>query len=332
MRIKLLLYVFLQLCAVAAIAAECSVCGKTVRGKYLKANDKIFCSQTCLDKTLPHCAECDKIIKGAYFSRDGKFYCSQECLSRTWPQCRGCGRHSASGAVFKGSEDMFFCSECVKLPHCFSCLMPAYMGSTLEDGRTICPVCMKSAVTDIEEANRIFEEVRGVMRDKLGISTNHNIRLRMVDLPAIQRRSPDYSHGIEMGLYVYDATVKTITTNKLPLLGGKPETTSYRTNESYTIFFLDHTPVEKLREVFAHELGHDWLQKFYPDIVTLKIKEGFCELCAYMVNELMGQARMNRRISNNPDEIYGGGFRLLYEQYEQGGWEGVRRFLRKNNS
>ncbi len=327
---KLFLVFSVFFCAVAARALNCAQCGRKIRGKYINVNGKAYCSRACYMKTLPKCADCGTLLKGRYYRRDGKAYCT-ECIKKYWPVCRGCGRHVRSGIVFKSTDDMFFCEDCARLPKCFSCLVPAYKGYKLEDGRYICRECAKTAVTNMDEAVKIFNDVRKKMGQRLGFSTNHRIKLRMVDVQAMQRRSPGYSHGIELGLFMFEAIVKTTVKNKFTLTGNRQETETFRENVSYSIFFLNNTPKKKLIEVFAHELGHDYMQEYYPDVLSVKFKEGFCELCAFLMNKVYGQPKMNRRIINNPDLTYGGGFRIMYGLYNEGGLNAVKRFLRKNS-
>jgi hypothetical protein len=329
--LKLFVILIAMSVSINALALNCVVCRKQIRGKYLLVNDKAYCSQKCLDSTIPVCAKCGKSLRKGYYKRGDQLYCA-DCISSTWPKCSGCGKASKSGTVFRSTRDMFFCPECSQLPKCFSCLVPAYRSKQLDDGRTICLECSKTSVHDMDEAEELFNTVRATMARAFNLDTNHRIHLRMIDLPAMQRRSPGYAHGIELGLFVYDATIKTVITNRLTLGGNKEEKTTYRENVSYTIFFLTETPRKKLIEVFAHELGHDFLQEYYPGIKSLKVKEGFCELCAYLANIEFGQPEMNTRIKHNPDPIYGGGFRMMYDLYQQDGLSMVRRFLRQNSN
>ena len=196
----------------------------------------------------------------------------------------------------------------------------------------ICPECNRDAGLTQEEIEALFREIRQKMRTELDIGTSHRIQLRMLDLPAMQRRSPDYAPGVELGLFVYDATINTVITTQPLILGGEREKTeTYRSNVSYSIYFLSHTPRRKLIEVFAHELGHDWMIENFPKVKSLEIREGFSEYCAWLANRLFGQEFMNRRIENNPDPIYGGGFRLIKKIGDEGGMSSIRRFLRKSN-
>lgn len=329
--VTILAFVFALFALLAEAAAlRCAVCGREIKGRYMVSDGKAYCSQTCFDKILPHCVACGKTIKGPYLTHDGKVYCSKNCLATIYPVCRGCGVKSAKGTLFKGEKDYFYCPTCAVLPKCFSCMLPAVGGKQLEDGRMLCRRCLPEAVWTMKDAEVIFLEVRSRMKDELNIGTRHRIQLRMVDLPSMQRRSPDYAPGTELGLFVYDATIKTVITPSL-IPGGKETTQTYRSDVSYTIFFLSGTPKSKLIEVFAHELGHDWMIANYPGVKSLKLREGFSEYCAWMTNRLFGQERMNRRIMDNPDPIYGEGFRTVYKVSQDDGLSSVRQFLHRNN-
>ena len=316
-----------------AATGECSYCHKKLGAKYLETADgRTFCSRKCYEQTLPHCKVCGKLLNGASIRSGKDYYCSQQCFETQLPVCRGCGRHAAHGVVFKaGGPDMFYCDTCAALPKCFSCMLPAIKGTALADGRVICARCKEESVWTQEEAERLFEAVRKVLREQFDLSTRHRIKLRLIDLPSMQRRSPDYSPGMEMGLFVFDATINTVQKDTLTLTGIKTETETYRSDVSYTIFGLTGTPRSKLIEVFAHELGHDWMQEYYPGVKALKIREGVAEYCSYVVNLQFKQGEMNLRMKNNPDPIYGDGFRLIYKVGgERGDFSAVRRFLRQN--
>jgi CRISPR/Cas system CSM-associated protein Csm2 small subunit len=93
--------------------------------------------------------------------------------------------------------------------------------------------------------------------------------------------------------------------------------------ESHTIYFLYGIPENKLREVAAHELAHDWMQAYYPEITDLKTKEGWAEYIASRVNILYGRAKMNLRMKQNRDLIYGGGYRMIKRVADQEGGDAL---------
>lgn len=314
-----------------AAAPQCVVCGKTIKGRYLVNDDKAYCSKSCLESTLPRCDVCGKTIEGPHFRKDNKYYCSKTCLETLFPACHSCGERSANGVLFKAENDYFYCASCAAKPKCFSCMLPAPHGRQLEDGRTICDECDKTAVWTLDDAEKIFKEVRDKMRTDLDIGTGHRIQLRMLDLPAMQRRAPGYAPGMEMGLFVYDATINTIITSQPLSIGEKEKTETFRSNVSYSIYFLSGTPKRKLIEVLAHELSHDWMIENFPQVKSLKIREGFSEYCAWRANILFGQPSMNRRITENTDDIYGNGFKLIKNADDEDGMSAIRRLLRKSN-
>ena len=78
-------------------------------------------------------------------------------------------------------------------------------------------------------------------------------------------------------------------------------------------------------EVMAHELLHCWMfeRGIYP---PLDLCEGFCELGAYLfLNHINRPNALFRAqcIMQNPDPIYGDGFRTVNNAYLVGGWAGA---------
>ncbi|MDD3119270.1 MAG: hypothetical protein PHQ27_08840 [Victivallales bacterium] len=314
-------------------AAVCDYCRRPLRGNYLETSDgHRYCSRKCYEQTLPHCKVCGKLITGTAIRSGNDFYCSRKCFESQLPVCHGCGRHAAKGKIFKScGRQFFYCESCAALPLCFACMLPAVGGSRLEDGRFICSECRATAVWTPQEAEKVLTAVRQVLRQQFGIGTDHRIELQLVDLPTLNRLSHNNSPGMELGLFVYNATINTIEKRRLTLTGIKTETSTYRSDVTYTIYCLSGTPRHKLVEVLAHELGHDWMQEYYPGVGETKIREGLAEYCAYLVNLHYGRREMNLRLSNNSDAIYGDGFRLIYRiGGDRGDWAAVRRFLSRN--
>lgn len=327
------LLVFLSLLLVFQLAAEtlrCSVCGKKIQGKYLKADGKIFCSQKCFEQTKPVCAACGKrCLQGAYKKND-KFYCSRQCLETTLPKCALCGKPFQRGIVIKTPEgDKVYCEHCGALPKCFVCSLPAASGIYLEDGRFLGENCRKTALFSEAEATELFEAIRAKTGKDLNWSTPHRIHLRLVDLNTLQKASDNYEPGMEMGLYKYTYTIKTKTETSYSLLKGRQENTEVeKTNDRYSILALTGLPKWKFIEVCAHELGHDWMQARYPKIRDLKIKEGWAEYFASRVNEIYGQESLNKRMETNTSTVYGDGYRFIRDYVKEHGMDGLMQYFR----
>ena len=316
---------------ITAAAMRCSICNKKIRGKYLKSNGKVFCSQKCYSKTRPVCAACKKrCMKGSY-KKDGKFYCSKACLETSFPKCALCGKHFKSGVMVKSlTGDKVYCKECGALPKCFACGLPAAEGKKFSDGRFICSECDKSAIYSLDEAENLFKQVRTVMGKKLKWETKHRIHFRLVDLDTLKKASSNFEPGMEMGLFKHNYTINTRTETKYSLFKGKEEKTQkFTSNNRYSIMLLTGLPKQKFIEVCAHELGHDWMEEYYPKIKSLKIKEGWAEYVASRVNALYGQSFMNKRMDMNPNKVYGEGYRFVRDYVKKHGLSGLFQYFRK---
>ena len=100
---------------IVAQALSCSVCGREIRGQYLRSEGRILCSPECWEKILPRCSLCDAPLAGRYV----KFV--------------------------TGGRERLYCLKCSELPRCFSCDLPTN-GASLPDGRKLCPECAATAV------------------------------------------------------------------------------------------------------------------------------------------------------------------------------------------
>lgn len=318
---------------------KCLQCGKNIKSgdRYLRANDgKIFCGKQCyaryFERAFPRCAICRRIVTKGYSSKDGKkSYCSMECLKKTWPKCSLCGTPAASGIMIGGSDGKFFCPQCAAKPKCFCCDLPGNC-SKLTDGRDICAKCAETAVMDMDAALPVINDVRKTMRDRFNLYTEHDIKFKLIDIDKLKKLTPVEHTGMELGLYHYQETIEE-TVLKGTSIWGKviSKTKDRKREESYIIFLLYGMSKQKLIEVTAHELGHDWMQEFYPNIREFKIKEGWAEYVAFLVNEAYGQKYMNSRINDNPDYTYGDGFRMIRDIVEKDGMNGLENLFDEQN-
>ncbi len=272
-----------------ASALDCSQCGRAVQGKYLTANGKNFCSETCYEQTLPKCALC--------------------------------GRPFREGIQIAEYPDKVYCKECGAKPTCFNCRLPNDC-EKLDDGRHICRTCKADAIFDQARAQEIFDQVRERMRNDLDLGTDRKIHFYLIGLPELEKRSPgETPPGGELGLYHYSFTEVTTTEKKYPW--SKSRDSVKITNERFAIYALYGLTRARLIEVCAHELAHDWMQKNYPRIRDLKLREGFAEYVATRVNTLYGNGFLNTRIEKNPDPVYGGGYREIAAYVRLHGFNGL---------
>ena len=279
------------------------------------------------------CEKCGQIITpGSNYIKDSDniIYCSDVCFRSSLPACSSCGEKTAEAIVVRGTTERIFCSRCASKPRCFCCTMPADC-SKLADGRFICRECAKTAVTSDDRMRELAREVRTLMEEKLGVKTGHAINFKLVDLNTLGQKSQMENGATEFGTYLYEELTETTITTTKGFMGkvigrNKDE----KVTKVHTIYLLSSTPTDKLVEVIAHELAHDWQQENYPNIQNLKVQEGFAEYVASMINTLYGRDFMNKRIQENPSEIYGDGYKMVRNIAGKGS-VALRDFLEQYN-
>ena len=274
------------------------------------------------------CSQCRKQIRPGqgYVMSHGKVYCSRKCYIQTLPECTICRRRSFHGGIYAMDHSFFACPDCMKLPRCFACQIPVRDGAALSCGRVICPVCARTSVSDLRQAQMIFDEVRNTMRFSLGIVTKHPIRFALTDPETLHRLSGGRSgQMVEQGLFRYNVDVERVAVRNF--FGRKVGEKVYKKNEMIEIFVLDYLPRIRMEYVMAHELAHDWMTAFYPGIREDWIKEGVAEYLAWRYNQYKKRNDLNRRLENNTDPVYGGGFRRIRDMVKKRGFQGLKEFL-----
>ncbi len=222
-----------------------------------------------------------------------------------------------------------YCKECAAKPHCFNCRLPNDCRQ-LDDGRNICENCFLDAVFDAGKAKAVFDQVRERMRKDLKLGTDRNIHFMLTSLPDLEKRSQsEGGNGQELGLYSYTFTEVTTTTKRFPW--SKSVDTVHRTNERFAIYALYGMTAERLIEICAHELAHDWMQKNYPQIRDLKIREGFAEYVSHSINHLYGHDHLNLRIEKSPDPVYGDGYRQIADYVQKNGFDALLNYFAELN-
>lgn len=218
---------------------------------------------------------------------------------------------------FRGSA--CFCPSCNQSAVCFSCLMP--LGSRqLPDGRWICDYCFDHALQDSKLQMNLFNSVKKLLKREFGMEFDHPVLLRTVDAKELsQYQVNNGSFGVEVGVYMYEATM---------IDKGKGEPDRYEfTNEKCSILVLDTLPAERLVEIYAHELTHDFLLHKYRGLADQVWVEGVCEYVSASMNVLLKKPEKNVRFIYNPDPVYGNGFRQVRDYVEQHSWAGLLKFL-----
>jgi hypothetical protein len=203
--------------------------------------------------------------------------------------------------------------------------------SKLKDGRIVCKKCSKFSIDTLPQAQKLMDQVRGVMKEKLSLSTNNKINLIVTDVNTLKKKAGHKGKGMELGLYYKEEVSKTSITTETDANGKEVVVDKkVKVTKTQSIYILYGISYRKAIEVMAHELGHDWMEHYYPGIDELKIKEGWAEYVASLVNSIYGQSNMNKRMQSNPDPNYGAGYRMIKKIMDEKGTEGLQAFFLKN--
>jgi hypothetical protein len=99
------------------------------------------------------------------------------------------------------------------------------------------------------------------------------------------------------------------------------------------ISILSGLPKTLFRGVVAHELGHVWLKMNDVEGLENQAEEGFCELLSfrlYMQIDTLESRYYAIGMEQNPDPLYGAGFRKIRNIALAGGFEPLLVSLRVN--
>lgn len=100
------------------------------------------------------------------------------------------------------------------------------------------------------------------------------------------------------------------------------------TDEKCTLYILDYIPSDRLDDTIAHELTHDYLRHNVGQIKDLKLEEGFAEAVAAKYNTAVKKSHLNLVKENNPDPVYGDGYRMMSKMLRERGWQMTLKYLR----
>lgn len=99
---------------------------------------------------------------------------------------------------------------------------------------------------------------------------------------------------------------------------------------NYTIFIFRELSRVAFAQVLAHEMLHVY-QYVHHISPSKELCEGFCNLGSFVILEKIHTKEAENAIKclkENPDPIYGDGFRVMLAAYQEGGWNAALRKLK----
>ena len=219
--------------------------------------------------------------------------------------CFSCGRMlygSPSGTANTKYGKKTFCSSCFSIIQqhraCFAC---SRKGSfEVEPDIYLCKKCSRRRVVGESFGvvlDDVCKQVNDILGGKIDLSTT---QVLIVDFQSLQNDSnPDsIVYGEYMPNHTLDKTTKTIV----------------KKNDAFVIRISRNLPIDILRDVLAHELGHHWLHQNVLMSRSKKEEEGFAEWLASLVDKHYEAYMLYWAKEWSPDPIYGEGYRIMKER------------------
>lgn len=153
-----------------------------------------------------------------------------------------------------------------------------------------CPTCSTGAVEDQDQARKWLPTIRREMA-AIGVSLPSRVLVRLVDPDHVDLSAQPSPLGVTehmMGGAKGEVVEIRIASGQPPLLFGS---------------------------TVAHEIGHAWLTQHGSRRPERDIEEGLCELFAHgwlKKQQTPLADELRRRLRENPDPTYGGGFRKVH--------------------
>lgn len=291
---------------------RCFSCRQTILFDYVLADGRFF-HPGCFT-----CNRCNKIILDEYVVRGSNYYHPACADKLSQMSCSICGKP----ILDEYCEDYWGTTYCAahvgRVPLCDFCRRPISGralgdGVVLPDGRQLCGVCGPSAVTTEREAKILMDEaVSGL--ESIGIRVDcRDVTLLLLGLDKMKLLSSDReSHHVGYTDYA-----------------GTADEHGRMKCEAFNIYLLYGMPSAQMKATLVHELMHVWQFQHRIFRIDKSLCEGSCEYASCRVMEDIGTIECRficRCIQQNPDPVYGGGFRNVKAFVEK---EGFDSWLRK---
>ena len=316
--IKYILFIVIILVGVCnAQEVICNHCSKNIIGEYIVVDGNAY------HKNHFKCANCGNTINGQYYSSNTKYY-DEKCYSKIFlPKCSICNE-PISGEYLIDSFGMKIHkhheNNLIRCDNCNRAISDKTTngGVKYEDGRNICNVCFKYKISSKSEYQNSLSKIAHRLNN-YGMTFNlKTVNLESVNLKELQ----------EISANMYSNNIKGYTYTQIESIGS-------RRRFQHTIYVLNNIPLEYIESTIAHELMHVWMSENLNHKLSSQLEEGSCNYISYtyLKAESSNTARdIIKQLYENPDNIYGDGYRKVYDRFKGESFNDFLEYLKKNKS
>jgi len=309
-----ILFLFITSIAIGQ-EVTCNYCGEGIEGEYIVVDGKAF------HKKHFKCANCNRPITGDYAVKNGKYY-DKKCFTELFSlKCSICNKPINGEYLIDDYGLKYHKYHETKLNRCDVCNRiildkTTHGGVKYSDGRNICNICKNKRLTSAWQYELSLNKVISRLNNYGLIFSKKTIKLKVVDLTELQRIS-------EIG---HSKNIKGFSKTNIEVLGIKK---TYQ----HTVYVLNEIPPKYAESTIAHELMHIWISENIKHKLSKKLEEGSCNYISYtyLKSDYSNDAKdIIKQLHNNPDKIYGDGYRKVYDRFRGRDFNLFLNYLKKN--
>jgi hypothetical protein len=190
------------------------------------------------------------------------------------------------------------------------------MENPLPDGRYLCKVCVGMAMKHGDDMEPIIKNVVHWL-NTVGFS---DLRIEDITVEIVTaQKMAELSKTFVINVMNKGFVLSNVSAG---FLGGK--------TFKHSIYLLTHQNKVELAGALAHEMLHAWLVQNGVKM-SPKLTEGFCNMGSWLLWNRLSSSLTEiylKELRNNPDPIYGDGFREIFAMYEEWEWEGLIKMVK----
>lgn len=269
------------------------------------------------------CASCDRPISGQFLVAEGSGYHPSCYRNHLAPRCDLCREGILGDSLLDHWGNRYHLGHRGKVPECRYCgrfISPQTSegGVAYGDGRTVCTLCHRTAVSTVPGARELAERVRAMLIS-WGVPVPDAVPLSLVDRNQLARVLRGQGHALDK--------TNAFTAMRWETVGRQV------TRREVTIHILSGLPRDLFEGTMAHEFLHVWNFVSGHPAHTPALEEGACNYLKYRVHEQQEgtyAAYQRTSMETDPDPAYGEGFRRARRYAERNGLAALLRLLERS--
>lgn len=289
----------------------CSSCSKVISGNYSFKEGKFHHPECLAKKNALYCSHCGKELSGEYLiSGDKKYH--ESCYTEfVQAKCDICKKPLSGSYEVDDFGNKYHSSHRAETDACDACnrLISGSLtggGKKYSDGRAVCNKCFPEAVTDDGIINSLMIKVIRTLKNA-GITVNTAaVSVKGVNKSVLKAKAGGIYSSSMRGFCDTRTSSKYQNDKKIS------------ESAEHTIYVLNGVPAIYIESTLAHELMHVWFYQNTKRNHGNQITEGSCNFAAWIYLQNSGHpdaARLQKHLMDDPDPVYGDGFRKVFGMF-----------------